>query len=170
MRGIKYHCALQGRYSRLGLLLVPVVLFVLAGCATMTDYKPPVAGPVAQLSVPKFTSSYKLLGGFSGGAVQISEKQADGCAGPIMKIPLNKSGSGQSIAVAAEKDIFITVYRYWGNTNCKLSGLVKLQSGGSYHVNFGTAARSCFFSVKKAGGGAIKLRQAKAGAFKLCAS
>jgi len=154
-------------------LIGAVVTLALSGCAKSVAYKPPLSGSVARLSVPKFKSSYRLLGGFFGGAVGIAKKNADGCAGPSMEIPLDKAGSGKSVAVPAEQDIFISLFRYWGNTSCRIHGLVKLKANTSYRVKFGTLAKSCFFSVSEAGSSGaaapIKLRPAKMGLVKLCA-
>jgi hypothetical protein len=123
-------------------IIMHVVISVsLTGC--VTQYVEPDNGPMAKVTVPKFNSEYKLLGGFSGGAVMLATKGQDDC-GEFSKISTTEIGQEDiTVNVSAGSDLFISVGRFVGNSSCNVVGLFTPLSGSEYSVEFGNNSKRC---------------------------
>ncbi|RYF51903.1 MAG: hypothetical protein EOO38_01930 [Cytophagaceae bacterium] len=126
-------------------LSVGALSLLVSGCAS--TYQQPTGGNVATISVPKFESDYKFLGGFSGGSVMLAEKNDDGC-GKFSRLD-DKSSEGKQIIVNinADKEVFISIGRFYGNNSCVINGYFLPEKQKQYAVVFADNYAECGAAV-----------------------
>lgn len=116
---------------------------ILGGCVGIPTYQPPIDGDLATITVPKFSTKYKVFGGFSGGNVMVATKGPDGC-GKFSAI--SKRGVGKqdiSVNVLGNNELFVSVSRFLGNSTCNISMSFFPKSEGDYRVLFRTGGDYC---------------------------
>lgn len=120
---------------------------LLGGCASVQVYTPPsVNESQAKLIIPVFKTEHKGFGGLSGGEVQIAAQEKDGC-GNLKSIETKGVDKDFQIKIPAPGKVFISAFRYQGNSQCRIVASFNPKDNRSYEFKFNFIDQHCAGSV-----------------------